>query len=141
MLWINENCIVLGKNQNSYKEVNQDYVDKHKIKVVRRMTGGGAVFHDLGNLNFTFIEREKDGHFLNFKKFLKPVVRTLERLGIKAQISGRNDILIDGRKFSGSAQSLVKGWIIHHGTIMFSVSTSHVSKALNVNRSKSRPKV
>lgn len=140
MLWINDNCIVLGKNQNSYKEINEQFVRDNHIKVVRRLTGGGAVFHDLGNLNFTFIEPNASKHFLNFTKFLTPIVKALEAIGIKTDISGRNDILIDGKKFSGNAQYLHNNWLLHHGTIMFSVSMSHVMEALNVNPLKVKAK-
>lgn len=139
-LWINDNCIVLGKNQNSYKEINHQFVSQNNIKVVRRLTGGGAVFHDQGNLNFTFIEPNAKEHFLNFHKFLTPIVKALEKFGIKATISGRNDILIDNKKFSGNAQYLHNDWLLHHGTIMFSVSMSDVMQALQVNPLKMQAK-
>ncbi len=139
-LWINDNCIVLGKNQNSYKEINRQFVNDNNIKVVRRLTGGGAVFHDLGNLNFTFIEPNATKHFLDFKKFLTPIIKALKTIGVEATVSGRNDILIDHKKFSGNAQYLHQGWLLHHGTIMFSVSISDVMQALNVNPLKIKTK-
>ncbi len=140
MLWINDECIVIGKNQNSHKEINKEYVDQNNIKVVRRLTGGGAVFHDKGNLNFTFIKKNAEEDFLNFELFTKPVVLTLEKLGIKPSQKGRNDIYIGDKKFSGNAQCIHEEWLLHHGTIMFSVITSHILKGLNPNKVKLKAK-
>lgn len=130
MLWINEPCIVIGKNQNTLTEINKDYTDKNSIKVVRRLTGGGAVFHDLGNLNFTFIVNDKNS-FNDYKRFTSPVIEVLKKLGIAAEFSGRNDMLIDGLKFSGNAQCRHMNRIMHHGTLLFSSSITDLSCALN----------
>ncbi|MDR2708791.1 MAG: lipoate--protein ligase [Elusimicrobiota bacterium] len=133
MLWQNDNTIVVGKNQNTAEEINAAFVKEKSINVVRRLSGGGAVYHDLGNLNFTFITDVKDCARLNLAFFCEPIVKTLKGLGIEdVQIDGRNDITIAGKKFSGNAQYIKRGRIMHHGTIMFDSDLSTVSKALNV---------
>ena len=135
-LWRNDNTIVVGKHQNTVQEINKEYVDAHGIQVVRRLSGGGAVYHDLGNVNFTFIADTGDMEQLNLHKFTVPVVKTLERLGINAQVSGRNDISVDGKKFSGNSQYIRGGRIMHHGTLMFDSDLSMVQKALMVPAAK-----
>ncbi len=136
MLWQNDNSIIVGKNQNTIEEINTEYVKAHGINVVRRLSGGGAVYHDLGNINFTFImDAEKTGT-LNFQAFIIPVVKTLQKLGIAAEQNGRNDITIDGRKFSGNAQYYRRGRVMHHGTILFDSDLSVVAQALNVSKDK-----
>ena len=107
-LWQNEPTIVIGKHQNTIAEINSIYVEKNNIHVVRRMSGGGAVYHDLGNINFSFIQEKKDISEFDFSFFTKPIVEVLKLLGIKAEFNSRNDLAIDGRKFSGNAQYLYK---------------------------------
>ena len=136
MLWRNSPSVIIGKNQNTYAELNIDYVLENKIKVVRRLTGGGAVFHDLGNINFTFITPEKDCKALDFQRFTKPVIDTLNELNVPAELSGRNDIVVDGRKISGNAQTSYNGKIMHHGTLLFSANMSKLEGALNPNKEK-----
>lgn len=132
MLWRNEPCIVIGKNQNTLSEINVDYVKENNITVVRRLSGGGAVFHDLGNINFTFIVNDAGDSFTNFEKFTKPIIEVLKGLNVSASFSGRNDLTIDGRKFSGNAQYNYKNRVLHHGTLLFSSNMSDLSKALKV---------
>lgn len=132
MLWRNEPCIVIGKNQNTLSEINIDYVKKNNITVVRRLSGGGAVFHDLGNINFTFIVNDTEDSFNNFEKFTKPIIEVLKGLNINAAFSGRNDLTIDGKKFSGNAQYNYKNRVLHHGTLLFSSNMSDLSGALKV---------
>jgi len=136
MLWQNDNAIIIGKHQNTLAEINEAYVAAHGIRVVRRLSGGGAVYHDMGNLNFTFITDAADTEQLDFKLFCLPVVRTLERLGVSARVDGRNDITIGGRKFSGNAQYLRGGRVMHHGTIMFDSDLEVVGRALQVDPDK-----
>lgn len=135
LLWRNENAIIVGKNQNTLAEINYDYVKNNNIKVVRRQSGGGAVFHDLGNINFTFISCNENS-FSDFKKFTMPIINALKGLGIDAEFSGRNDLLIDGKKFSGNAQYNYQNKVMHHGTLLFSSVINNVSDALKVKASK-----
>lgn len=135
IVWRNDNCIVVGKNQNTYSEINSDYVSENGIKVVRRLTGGGAVYHDKGNINFTFI-KNSDAHHFSFNDFLEPIVNFLKTLDIDAKVSGRNDIVIDDKKISGNAQTILKGRILHHGTLLYSSDIKNISGALNVAKEK-----
>ena len=131
LLWRNENAIIVGKNQNTLSEINYDYVKNNNIKVVRRQSGGGAVFHDLGNINFTFISCN-DNSFSDFKIFTMPIIDALKELGIEAEFSGRNDLLINNQKFSGNAQYNYKNKVMHHGTLLFSSEINDLSNALKV---------
>lgn len=135
MLWRNESAIIVGKNQNTLSEINYGYVKENNIKVVRRQSGGGAVFHDLGNINFTFISCN-DNSFSDFKRFTMPIIDALENLNIHAEFSGRNDLLIDNQKFSGNAQYNYKNKVMHHGTLLFSSEINDLSSALKVKLSK-----
>lgn len=136
MLWINKPCIVVGKNQNTTEEINQKYCDDNNIDIVRRVSGGGAVYHDLNNLNYTIISNGKQGQEFDFKSFSQPVLDALASLGVEATFTGRNDLEIDGRKFCGNAQYVRSGRIMHHGCLMFDVDTSVLSEALKVSKDK-----
>lgn len=137
MLWRNDRAVIIGKNQNAYAELDLDYVEKNNIKVVRRLTGGGAVFHDTGNVNFSFIVPGEENAALDFARFTKPIISALEALGIKnVCLSGRNDILIDGVKISGNAQSSYNGKTLHHGTLLYSADLSMLTGALRVDPEK-----
>ncbi|MDR0758700.1 MAG: lipoate--protein ligase [Treponema sp.] len=135
MLWQNANAVIVGKHQNTAAEINAPYVKAHDIQVVRRLSGGGAVYHDLGNVNFTFIA-DAAGQQFDFAFFCHPVVRALRSLGVNAEISGRNDMTIDGMKFSGNAQYIKQGRVMHHGTIMFDSDLNVLSQALRVSSDK-----
>ncbi len=136
MLWQNEPTVVIGKNQNAYAEINMDVLNKRGIKIARRITGGGAVYHDHGNLNYTFISSEKSEKGIDFEYFTRPVILALESIGIKSELSGRNDLLTDGKKFSGNAQYSFGGRVLHHGTLLFNSDLSVLSDVLNVDKEK-----
>jgi lipoate-protein ligase A len=136
LFYINEPSIIIGKNQNTIEEINTEYVEGNGIKVVRRLSGGGAVYHDLGNLNFSFITKDDGESFHNFRKFTEPVVAALKKLGVNAELSGRNDLEIGGRKISGNAQFSTKGRMFSHGTLMLNSEIENVVSALKVKKDK-----
>ncbi len=136
MLWQNANAIIVGKHQNTFAEINRAYVEEHDVSVVRRLSGGGAVYHDLGNLNYTIIaDNSPDGGF-DFETFCRPVVAALNKLGVPAEVSGRNDMTVDGKKFSGNAQYIKHGRIMHHGTILYNADMNAVAQALAPSQDK-----
>jgi lipoate---protein ligase len=136
LFYINEPSIIIGKNQNTIEEINTEYVENNGIHVVRRLSGGGAVYHDLGNLNFSFITKDDGESFHNFRKFTEPVVNALRKLGVNAELSGRNDLLAEGRKISGNAQFSTRGRMFSHGTLLFDSEIESVVSALNVKKDK-----
>ncbi|QQE81010.1 lipoate--protein ligase [Alicyclobacillus sp. SO9] len=136
LFYINEPAIIIGKNQNTFEEINTEYVREHGIHVVRRISGGGAVYHDLGNLSFSFITRNDGNAFSNFRRFTEPVVDALHQLGINAELTGRNDIQVGEKKISGNAQFATKGRMFSHGTLMFDVDLNEVVNALQVRADK-----
>lgn len=140
LLWQNDNTIVIGQNQNAEAEINRAFVEEHGIHVVRRTTGGGAVYHDLGNLNYSFITDAGDAERLTMERFTVPIVNALRGLGLQAEASGRNDILVEGRKVSGTAQRLFRNRILHHGTLLFDANPGMVAGALQVDPEKFRSK-
>ncbi len=140
MLWQNENTIVVGKHQNTLAEINMDYIREKNIKVVRRLSGGGAVYHDLGNLNFTFIMNGHEGHLVDFKKYTLPVIQVLQKLSVDARFQGKNNLIINGKKFSGNAEHVYRKRVLHHGTILFSSLTDDLQLALKVNPLKYQSK-
>ncbi len=139
-LYINNPSIIVGKYQNSLAEINVDYVKENKIDVIRRMTGGGAVFHDPGNLNFTFIMKELQDKTVDFSKYIKPILDVLQSLGVDARFEGRNDMTIKGKKFSGNAKCYLKDKVLQHGTLLFNSTLPDLSQALKLNPLKYRDK-
>lgn len=134
MLWQNDNAIIVGKHQNALAEINLDYVKEHDIKVVRRLSGGGAVYHDMGNLNFTFTRTsDREDDLVDFRRYTRPIIEVLQSMGVNAEFSGRNDIMIDGKKFSGNAEHVFKNKVMHHGTLLFSSNMPNISGALKIN--------
>ena len=140
MLWQNDNAIIIGKHQNTLAQINLPYVEEKGIRVVRRRSGGGAVYHDLGNLNFTIIADAAQSGQLDFGRFCDVVIRALARVGVQAERNGRNDMTISGKKFSGNAQYIRDGRVMHHGTILFDSDTGVLSSALQVDDAKIRAK-
>jgi lipoate-protein ligase A len=136
MLWRNAPAVIVGRNQNTASEIDEDFVRERGITVIRRLTGGGAVFHDLGNVNFTFIKVGQQSRQLDFQRFTAPILEALRALGVDCQFEGRNDLVIDGQKFSGNAQLIEKDRVLHHGTLLFSAQMADLSGALKVNRAK-----
>ena len=136
MLWQNDKVVVIGKNQNAYAEIDLDFARKNNIKISRRITGGGAVFHDLGNINYTFITSTEKAEALNYEYFTKPIIDALAAMGLQCKLSGRNDIECNGRKFSGNAQYSANNRILHHGTILFDVNVNVMSSVLKVDKEK-----
>jgi len=136
LFYVNGPSIIVGRNQNSVEEINTEYVDENGIKVVRRLSGGGAVYHDEGNLNFSFITKDDGDSFHNFEKFTRPVVEALNQIGVPAELIGRNDLEVEGRKISGNAMFATKGRMFSHGTLMLDSELEHVVEALNVSKEK-----
>lgn len=136
LFYINQPSIIIGKNQNTIEEINTDYVEANDVLVVRRLSGGGAVYHDLNNLNFSFLTKDDGNSFSNYKKFTQPVVDALAKLGVNSELSGRNDILAEGKKVSGNAQYSTRGRMFSHGTLMFDLDIDAVVNSLKVKQDK-----
>jgi len=140
MLWRNQPAVIVGRNQNTLSEIDENFTRSRGIPVVRRMSGGGAVFHDLGNINFTFIQNASPEGGLDFQRFTAPIQQALLNMGVHAEFSGRNDLLIEGKKFSGNAQHFHGNRVLHHGTLLFSSDMTDLSGALRVDPEKYRDK-
>ncbi len=139
-LYINDPSIIVGKHQNSLAEINVDYVKENNVIVIRRTTGGGAVFHDPGNLNFTFIMKEHPGETADFRKYTQPIIDVLQAMDVDAKFEGRNDMTIEGKKFSGNAKAFYNNKILQHGTLLFDSTLPNLSQALKLNPLKYRDK-
>lgn len=136
MLWQGESSIVVGKHQNALAEINHRFVSENKIKVARRLSGGGTVFHDPGNLNFTFIQNVDRVDQVNYKMFTQPIVNVLNQLELESYTTGRNDLLLGGKKISGNAEHIYKKRVLHHGTLLFKSELSKLKNALKVDLSR-----
>jgi lipoate-protein ligase A len=140
MLWRNEPAVIVGRHQNTAAEIDQDFVRERGMAVIRRITGGGAVFHDLGNVNFSFVRLEDSASGLDFARFTAPVLKALQDLGVECGFDGRNDLVAGGRKFSGNAQYIECGRVLHHGTLLFDSRLEDMAGALRPDPLKFRGK-
>lgn len=136
LLWQNHNSIIIGRYQNAFEEINMEQVTKHQVSIVRRITGGGAVYHDLGNLNFSFVTNWHSERDLSFERFLTPVINALKSFGINSEIEGRNDLVVEGKKVSGNAQAISGNRILHHGTLLVHSDLDFIPKVLNTSQDK-----
>jgi len=136
LFYVNQPSIIIGRNQNTIEEINTDYVDEKGITVVRRLSGGGAVYHDEQNLNFSFITKDDGDSFQNFQRFTQPIIDALNNKGVPAEMQGRNDLAIEGRKISGNAMFSTKGRMFSHGTLMLNSEIEELTRALNVKKEK-----
>ena len=136
MLWQNHNSIIVGKHQNTIEEINTAFVKEKNITVARRLSGGGAVYHDLGNLNFTFITDADTAGGIEFSTFCQPIQKALQSFGVAVELSGRNDMTVDGKKFSGNAQYIKQNRVMHHGTILYDCNLDILAQALNPGADK-----
>ncbi len=132
MLWQSHDTVVIGKHQNAMAEINYPFVHKNNIKVARRISGGGTVFHDKGNVNFSFIKNVDSPAEISFKRFVQPIIKALESLNVKAVTSGRNDLLVQGKKISGNAEHIFKNRVLHHGTLLFNSNLELLSQSIKV---------
>jgi lipoate-protein ligase A len=140
MLWQNRDSVIVGRHQNTAEEIDRTFAEENNIVVVRRRSGGGAVFHDLGNINYTIISDVADPEQMSIRDACRPVLDALNRMGIPAVWQSRNDILVDGKKFSGNAMYFRDGRLMVHGTILFDVDFDKMAKVLRVSEDKYRSK-
>lgn len=136
MLWQNEFSVIVGKHQNTFAEINLPFIIEKNIPVIRRISGGGAVFHDPGNVNFTFITQGERGKLVDFRKFLDPVIEALKMLGIPAEFEGKNNICVHGLKISGNAEHIYKNKVLHHGTLLYASDLEMLGRALQTHPGK-----
>lgn len=135
-IYINEPSIVIGKHQNTMAEINVPYVIENQLKVVRRLSGGGTVFHDKGNINYCFIQKGAPGNLVNFKKYSQPILDTLQKLGINAYLKGKSDLVINDLKFSGNAEHVYRNKVLHHGTLLYQSELGKLNEAIKADWNK-----
>jgi lipoate---protein ligase len=136
ILGINKPSVIIGKHQSPHREINTKFITENNIPVIRRISGGGTVFHDKGNLNFTFIRQSEAGKQVDFRKYTLPVIEFLGSVGVKASFEGKNDIKIDGFKISGNAEHVHRNSVLHHGTILFSTSLANLRNSIRKDKSR-----
>ena len=135
MLWQNSPSVIIGKHQNPLKEVNLEFCRKNNIPIIRRISGGGTVYHDLGNINYSFIDFGKRESLVNFAKYSHPIIDLLQKFGINAYLDGKSDLKIDGLKFSGNASHVYKNRVLHHGTLLFNSDLNILNESISINHS------
>jgi lipoate---protein ligase len=136
LLYINRPSVIIGKHQNPLQEIDRKYAEEHAVPVLRRISGGGAVYHDLGNLNFSFISRYEKSRFNNYRESTRPVIRTLKSLSVTAELNNRNDIVVGERKISGNAQFTSRDRMFSHGTLLFNTDLNILNKVLQPTEGK-----
>jgi lipoate---protein ligase len=132
MIYRNEPSVIIGKHQNALAEINQSYLTEKGIQLVRRLSGGGTVYHDMGNINFLFVQSGEAGKLVDFKRFLMPILTILRKMGLPVEYGGRNDLLLNGKKISGNAEHVFRNRILHHGTLLYSSDLNVLENALKV---------
>jgi lipoate-protein ligase A len=135
ILGINDPSIIIGKHQSGHREANTKFVYEHKIPVIRRISGGGTVFHDHGNLNFSFIRQSESGKQIDFRKYTQPVIDFLKSMGVSVVFEGKNDLTVDGLKISGNAEHIHGNRVLHHGTLLFSTSLEMLRNSISKDTS------
>jgi len=135
ILGINTSSVIIGKHQSPHIEINTQFVTENKIPVLRRISGGGTVYHDQGNLNFTFIRKSEAGKQVDFRKYTQPVIEFLRSAGVDARFEGKNDLKVDGLKISGNAEHVHRNRVLHHGTLLFSTSLDILRNSLRKDAS------
>lgn len=133
ILYCNSPSIIVGKHQNTMAEINHNFVSKKQIPVIRRLSGGGTVYHDLGNVNYSFITNGSEGNLVDFKKHTQPIIDVLKSLGVDARIGGKNDIRVGDKKISGNAEHIYKNRVLHHGTLLFNSNLDDLNESIKVN--------
>ena len=140
MLYVNDPSLIIGKHQNTISEINIEYALSKNIKVARRLSGGGTVYHDRGNLNFCFISTTEGDNKVNFKRYTRPILELLWHLGLNARMGGRNDLIAEGFKISGNAEHIYRNRVLHHGTLLYDSNLDELSKLLKVNLTRFKDK-
>ena len=135
ILYVNEPSVIIGKHQSGHREANTKYITENQIPVIRRISGGGTVFHDRGNLNFSFISQSEPGKQVDFRKYTNPVIDFLKSAGIDARFEGKNDLKVDGLKISGNAEHIHGNRVLHHGTLLFSTSLEKLRESIRKDTS------
>jgi lipoate-protein ligase A len=130
MIWRNDPSVIIGKHQNTLKEINASFIESNHLPIIRRITGGGTVYHDTGNVNFTFIFANRRENLIDFREFTKPVIQFLENLGLNAVLEGKNNIVVDGYKVSGNSAHLHKNKVLYHGTLLFNTDLDMLNRAI-----------
>jgi lipoate-protein ligase A len=130
MLWRSQPAVIVGKHQNAMAEINYHFVRENGIPVIRRLSGGGTVYHDLGNLNYTFIMNGTEGNLVNFRRFAQPIIDVLHGVGVDARLEGKNDLRVNGKKISGNAEHVYKNRVLHHGTLLVESNLVNLGMAL-----------
>lgn len=141
MFWQSQSSVILGKHQNPVKEINLDYINAHNIPVIRRISGGGTVFHDLGNINYTLItQEERQENLVDFRKFTLPMILFLKEFGLESKFEGKNNLILNGKKFSGNSAHVFKNRVMHHGTFLFETNLEMLEKIINPHQSSVKDK-